>query len=115
MNLHNDQSAKKCHYYNNEKICPFKEIGCQFLGEASEMCFLQSRCRMHPYKHDKNSENDSGNRNKPQEDNNKQNAVILKAFEDDSRDFLGYKKNVGFTMLLKNVKNVNLEQTAQVF
>ena len=77
MNLHNDQSAKKCHYYNNEKMCPFKEIGCQFLGEASEMCFLQSRCRMHPYKHDKNSENDSGNRNKPQEDNNKQNAVIL--------------------------------------
>ena len=69
MNLHNDQSAKKCHYYNNE------EIGCQFLHEASEMCFLQRRCknRMCPYKSDKNSENDSGNCNKPQEDTNKQN------------------------------------------
>ena len=37
VNLHNDPSAKKCHYYNNGKICPFEEIGCQFLHEASEM------------------------------------------------------------------------------
>ena len=39
----------------------------------------------------------------------------LKLLKMISRDFLGYKKNVGFTMLLKNVRNVNSEQTALVF
>ena len=49
---------------------------------------------MCPFKHDK-TENDAGICNKPQEDNNNQKEVILKAFEDDFQRFSYIQKECG--------------------
>ena len=32
---HSVKSTRKCHYFNNDKICPYEEIGCMFLHETS--------------------------------------------------------------------------------
>ena len=39
--------------FNNEKVCPFEEVGCKFLHEASEVCFNKGSCKIKlcPYKH----------------------------------------------------------------
>ena len=29
-----------CHYYNNEKECPFDKVGCKFRHEISPFCML---------------------------------------------------------------------------
>ena len=45
--IHNGQNIKKCHYFNNQKICPFEQIGCKFLHlpagecENSDLCTLK--------------------------------------------------------------------------
>ena len=33
-----------CHYFNNQKKCPFEEIGCMFLHADSEDCKFQNTC-----------------------------------------------------------------------
>ena len=50
---------------------------------------------MCPFKHDKNTENDSENGNKPQKDKNKQNEVILKSFVNDFKRFSWIQKECG--------------------
>jgi hypothetical protein len=45
MDLHNNPKAKKCHFFNNKKHCPFQEVGCKFLHETSEKCYFQDNCR----------------------------------------------------------------------
>ena len=30
MRSHEDSSARNCHYYNNQKDCPFFKVGCKF-------------------------------------------------------------------------------------
>ena len=46
---------KKCHYYNNNLICPFNEMGCMFLHEDSVMCKFDEQCTKNlcSYKHRK--------------------------------------------------------------
>ena len=44
MRVH-DESAKFCHFFNNEKTCPFEEFGCAFKHEVSPECFFKSRCK----------------------------------------------------------------------
>ena len=34
----------KCHYFNNEKDCPFEEIGCMFAHEESGVCKFGQMC-----------------------------------------------------------------------
>ena len=41
---HNDPTRRKCHYFNNEKDCPFEEIGCMFAHEESEVCKFDQMC-----------------------------------------------------------------------
>ena len=36
MSVH--ETERFCHYYNNEKCCPFVEIGCKFRHEVSDVC-----------------------------------------------------------------------------
>ena len=40
----NGKQVRKCHYYNNNKSCPFVEIGCKFLHEEATNCLLQDKC-----------------------------------------------------------------------
>ena len=41
---HTNPTWKKCHYFNNEKDCPYEEIGCMFAHEASEICKFGQMC-----------------------------------------------------------------------
>ena len=43
--MHTKQNVKKCHYYNNSKICPFDDIGCKFVHEVSKKCFFPKSCK----------------------------------------------------------------------
>ena len=42
---HNNKSQKYCHYYNNDKSCPYEEIGCKFLHQISEKCVFGRKCK----------------------------------------------------------------------
>ena len=44
---------KKCHYFNNDKSCPYQDVGCMFLHQASEACYFDSNCRnkLCPHQH----------------------------------------------------------------
>ena len=42
---HANEHKKFCHYFNNEKSCPYEEIGCKFLHQNSEMCYFRKKCR----------------------------------------------------------------------
>ena len=42
---HTSECKKFCHYFNNEKVCPFEEIGCKFLHQDSEICRYGARCQ----------------------------------------------------------------------
>ena len=45
VRAHSDIDQKFCHYYNNEKNCPYEEVGCKFQHEQSEMCNSGRMCK----------------------------------------------------------------------
>ena len=53
MRLHTESNIKHCHYFNNDKDCPYEEIGCKFLHYVSKNCVYDSKCtrRLCPYRH----------------------------------------------------------------
>ena len=61
---HASLKARKCHYFNNEKVCPFEEIGCMFDHTLSKMCSYGQGCshKLCSYQHGAyNSTNDKNN------------------------------------------------------
>ena len=44
MHDSSERKVRKCHYYNNNKTCPFVEIGCKFLHEEAKECFFKNSC-----------------------------------------------------------------------
>ena len=44
MTTHEGNKTRFCHYYNNNKSCPFFEIGCKFLHKKSEECSFKDNC-----------------------------------------------------------------------
>ena len=52
--IHSTQNIKYCHFFNNEEICLYDEIGCMYKHEVSPKCFFQDKCRrkLCQYKHD---------------------------------------------------------------
>ena len=42
---HDKANARFCHYFNNEKICPYEEIGCMYIHEKSDPCRFQTFCQ----------------------------------------------------------------------
>ena len=51
---HTSSNNKKCHYFNNNKVCPFEEIGCMFAHALSETCIFGSACsqKLCSYQHE---------------------------------------------------------------
>ena len=51
---HELKTMKNCHYFNNEKPCPFEEIGCMFRHEKSDKCKFNKLCKnkLCPYQHE---------------------------------------------------------------
>ena len=40
-----ESSIRKCHFFNNNKQCPFEEIGCKYLHEKSLHCKFEDKCK----------------------------------------------------------------------
>ena len=53
MRIHQTISTRKCHYFNNNKQCPFEKFGCKFLHLESDNCKYASNCNRTkcPYRH----------------------------------------------------------------
>lgn len=53
LEMHDTTFKKKCHYFNNEKVCPYSDVGCKFIHEFSEECKLNSKClrNLCPFQH----------------------------------------------------------------
>ena len=44
VKLHEQTSIKTCHYFNNQKECPFARVGCKFIHEEADLCRFQRQC-----------------------------------------------------------------------
>jgi hypothetical protein len=42
---HDENERRFCHYFNNNKTCPYEEIGCKFRHEISENCYFGKSCK----------------------------------------------------------------------
>ena len=53
MTIHESLNKKKCHYFNNEKECPYFEVGCMFVHEFSGQCKFGPACvrQLCPFQH----------------------------------------------------------------
>ena len=43
LNVHTGE-AKYCHYFNNQRDCPYQDIGCKFLHQQSGKCKFSNSC-----------------------------------------------------------------------
>ena len=73
-----DEQSKFCHYYNNDKNCPFEVLGCKFKHEPSDRCKFDKRClfKLCQFQHSKrkqanilNENNDTNDQNEKELDN----------------------------------------------
>ena len=55
---HEQTSVKHCHYFNNDKVCPYEEIGCMFRHKKSEPCKYKEFCKnkLCPFQHNLRTE-----------------------------------------------------------
>ena len=74
--LHEINYTRKCHYFNNQKVCPFEEFGCMFLHEDSGICKYGEKCnnKLCPYKHpelvrQENSDDHTNNHSETENEN----------------------------------------------
>ena len=76
--MHESSNRKWCHYFNNQKPCPFEEIGCMFQHADAAHCKFQDNCtrKMCPFKHESN-----GN------DKDDQTAIVIENVEMVSEEF----------------------------
>ena len=53
MKVHDEkETLKRCHFFNNQKVCPFEEIGCKFLHLQSSPCrFTECQNKLCPFTH----------------------------------------------------------------
>ena len=53
MKLHTEKFVKHCYYFNNNRNCPFEELGCKFLYARAKSCGFGSKCkrRLCPLRH----------------------------------------------------------------
>ena len=53
MNVHMNPQVRNCHYFNNNKMCPFDDIGCKFKHVDSKQCKNPTSCKtkLCPLKH----------------------------------------------------------------
>ena len=46
VQIHTQKFVQYCHYYNNDKFCPFEELGCKFLHTIAQKCRLGHKCKI---------------------------------------------------------------------
>ena len=45
MGIHDSPELKGCHYFNNNKKCPYESIGCMFSHQFSGLCKYEKLCK----------------------------------------------------------------------
>ena len=45
QDMHKVENARNCHFFNNNKHCPFEELGCMFQHLNSPQCYFKKSCR----------------------------------------------------------------------
>ena len=43
---HSKRKIKTCHYFNNNKECPYLQIGCKFIHEKAVNCKFAQHCKV---------------------------------------------------------------------
>ena len=58
LTIHSDQDIKGCHYFNNQKTCPFETLGCMFAHKLMGECKFKKKCnnKLCSYQHETGSE-----------------------------------------------------------
>ena len=53
MHSNHKQMQRTCHYYNNEKVCPYQSIGCKFAHSEAAFCLYGETCNRNkcPFRH----------------------------------------------------------------
>ena len=58
MNIHSSPDVQACHFFNNNKTCPYEDLGCMFAHMVSGMCKFGKFCNnrlcsfQHKHEHD---------------------------------------------------------------
>ena len=89
MRLHEETNIKHCHYYNNDKCCPYEELGCKFLNTVAEICEFGSKCtrRLCTCRHERSRSTQNDIDNKTEDDGSEMD-------DDSAPDFYFNVKNV---------------------
>ena len=45
--MHESEKYIHCHYFNNDKKCPFEEVGCKFIHKKTNICKYGENCNRH--------------------------------------------------------------------
>jgi hypothetical protein len=45
MSLHLSVDVQPCHYFTNNKTCPFEDLGCMFAHKVSGFCKFREHCK----------------------------------------------------------------------
>ena len=45
IRIHNSWNIRKCHYFNNDKLCPYMDDGCKFQHLQAEICRYGDKCQ----------------------------------------------------------------------
>ena len=111
--LHTSQITRNCHYFNNNKRCPFDDLGCMFAHRESDICKFDQVCSksLCSYKHSnknptplESSENDTC-QNKQVDSENSADNVKDYQFECEYCDF----KSETYTPFLDHINTYHLE------
>lgn len=46
IKMHSTKKMTFCHYFNNNKVCPYEEIGCKFHYKKSYFCIKKGSCQI---------------------------------------------------------------------
>ena len=98
---HNNKSQKYCHYYNNDKSCPYEEIGCKFQHQISEKCVFGQKCKnkLCQFKHEVLIENHEKVIDVLENE-------VIEEFEKDEQNILSLKEKTGLDLtILVDVKS----------
>ena len=64
VKIHTQKFVQYCHYYNNDKFCPYEELDCKFLHQVDNDCKFGKKCNkeMCPKRHSEEEQENNGDK-----------------------------------------------------
>ena len=92
---HSTENLKCCHYFNNNKECPFEALGCMFAHEPSDMCRYNKSCqnKLCSYQHSIKEPCAKSDYSATSEDNLKTHKEESFQMTEEEKDFDSYVEN----------------------